>query len=532
MSASREQDIFAEAIVMPPGARPAFITKACAGDRELRASVESLLAAHLAAGDFFASPVATQIRRNPRPAEAPGDCIGHYRLAAEIGAGGCGVVFRAEQEQPVRRSVALKIIKLGMDTDAVIARFNAERQALALMDHPNIARVFDAGATATGRPYFVMELVHGSRLTDYCDEQRLTPRERLQLFIPVCRAVQHAHQKGIIHRDLKPSNILVTLQDGAPVPKVIDFGIAKATEGRLGDHTVLTSVEQLIGTPAYMSPEQAEGSGDIDTRADIYALGVVLYELLAGQRPFATEATTGADLDAARRRIRERDPARPSTALRTLDPALLRLVAKRRQTEPLRLIQSLRGDLDRIILKCLEPERARRYDSATALAADLERHLNFEPVTARAPSPLYVLGKFFRRHRVVCISGGLVAISLVGGLALSTWLFLGERRMLERARYSEQKTVEAFRAALKQQALASQARARAATGADAKALHTVIDGQLAQLRRELASQPGSLAAALASLAPVYRELGDGAAAEALLREAEQIRTAAAARPKD
>src|SRR5439155_15664252 len=285
------------------------------------------------------------------------DRIGRYKLLQQIGEGGCGVVYMAEQAEPVRRRVALKVIKLGMDTKTVIARFEAERQALALMDHPNIAKVFDAGATETGRPYFVMELVRGIKITDYCDQNNLSTRERLALFTQVCHAIQHAHQKGIIHRDIKPSNMLVTLHDGVPVPKVIDFGIAKATEGRLTDNTLFTAFEQFLGTPAYMSPEQAEMSGlDIDTRSDIYSLGVLLYELLTGKTPFDANDLLALGLDAMRRTIREKEPVRPSKRLSTMLEGEQTTTAKHRGTEGPKLIHLLRGDLDWIAMKALEKD--------------------------------------------------------------------------------------------------------------------------------------------------------------------------------
>ncbi len=316
-----EVAILNAALELPAGERAAYLDNACAGDAALRQRVEELLRAHEQAKDFLEAPPAGIIFKRTNLANVPvaekaGDKIGRYKLLEQIGEGGCGVVYVAEQQEPVRRRVALKVIKLGMDTKQVIARFEAERQALALMDHPNIARVFDAGATETGRPYFVMELVRGVKITEYCDQNHLSARERLDLFIQVCRAVQHAHQKGVIHRDLKPSNILVTVNDGAPVPKVIDFGIAKATQGRLTDQTVYTAFEQFIGTPAYMSPEQAAMTSlDIDTRSDIYSLGVLLYELLTGKTPFDQKELLAAGLDEMRRTIRETEPPKPSTRL-------------------------------------------------------------------------------------------------------------------------------------------------------------------------------------------------------------------------
>ncbi len=356
-----------------------------------------------------------------KPEEA-GERIGPYKLLQQIGEGGFGVVWMAEQEQPVRRRVALKIIKLGMDTREVVARFGQERQALAMMDHPNIAKVFDAGATPTGRPYFVMELVRGIRITDYCDQANLPTAERLQLFIAVCHAVQHAHQKGIIHRDLKPSNILVTLHDGVPVPKVIDFGVAKATHQRLTDLTLFTQFEQMIGTPLYMSPEQAEMSGlDIDTRTDIYALGVLLYELLTGRPPFDPAALMKRGLDEMRRVIREEEPPRPSTALSTMAADAMIAVAQHRHCESAKLIGLLRGDLDWIVMKAIEKNRIRRYDTANAFADDIERHLTSKPVVARPPSTTYLLQKLARRHRTAFAAGSAVVLALLAGIAVSSW---------------------------------------------------------------------------------------------------------------
>jgi hypothetical protein len=338
------------------------------------------------------------------------------------------VVYVAEQEEPVRRKVALKVIKLGMDTKNVVARFEAERQALAMMDHSNIAKVLDAGATETGRPYFVMELVRGIKITDYCDQHQLSTRERLELFIKVCQAVQHAHQKGIIHRDLKTSNILVTVNDGAPVPKVIDFGIAKATEGRLTDMTVYTDLHQFIGTPAYMSPEQATMTSlDIDTRSDIYSLGVLLYELLTGHTPFDTKELMALAVDELRRTIREKEPMRPSTRLSTMVAGELTTTAKHRASEPPRLIHQVRGDLDWIVMKALEKDRTRRYDSANGLALDLKRHLGNEPVIARPPNAAYRLQKAFCRHKLVCSAAIAILVALVVGLGSATVMFYRER---------------------------------------------------------------------------------------------------------
>ena len=363
----REEAVFEAALKLSAAERTAYLDHACAADPELRGRVERLLASFERAGGFMNHPATPErnLRLSPVPTEKPGDRIGRYKLLEQIGEGGCGVVYMAEQEEPVRRKVALKVIKLGMDTKQVIARFEAERQALALMDHPNIAKVLDAGATDAGRPYFVMELIRGIRITGYCDQNQLPTAERLNLFTQVCQAIQHAHQKGIIHRDIKPSNILVTVNDGVPVPKVIDFGIAKATQGRLTDHTLFTAFEQFLGTPAYMSPEQAMMTGlNIDTRSDIYSLGVLLYELLTGQTPFDQKKLLAAGLDAMRRTIQEKEPPKPSTRLSTMLNAELMSVAQHQRAEPSRLLHTLRGDLDWIVMKALEKDRARRYETA------------------------------------------------------------------------------------------------------------------------------------------------------------------------
>ncbi|MBI5693231.1 MAG: protein kinase [Verrucomicrobia bacterium] len=429
------EELFHRAQALPPAERADFLDRVCGADSARRCQLEDLIRAGDAAPHFLASPPDTEIsaalhERTPElRREAPGEIIGRYKLLQKIGEGGCGSVWMAEQEQPVRRRVALKVIKLGMDTREVIARFEAERQALALMDHPNIAQVFDGGATQTGRPYFAMELVRGVPLTRFCDEQQLSTHARLELFTTVCHAVQHAHQKGIIHRDLKPSNILVTLHDGQPVPKVIDFGIAKATQGRLTDHTLFTAFDQFIGTPAYMSPEQAELSGlDIDTRSDIYSLGVLLYELLTGRPPFDPKALVSAGLDEIRRIIREVEPPRPSTRLSTLDDADFATIARQRGTAPDHLSTLLRGDLDWIIMRCLEKDRTRRYETVNGLAMDIRRHLRDEPVVARPPSARYRFQKFVRRNFATVITAAVVSLSLVGGLAVSSWQALRARR--------------------------------------------------------------------------------------------------------
>jgi WD40 repeat protein/serine/threonine protein kinase len=417
----RANDLFLQALELPaPGERQQYLDGACAGDAALRAEVEALLEAGARAGSFLESPAAAP----PLSATAeepgrsrPGAVIGPYKLLQQIGEGGFGIVFMAEQTQPVRRKVALKILKPGMDTRQVVARFEAERQALALMDHPNIAHVFDGGETPTGRPYFVMELVRGVPITDFCDRNRLGIRERLGLFVDVCSAVQHAHQKGIIHRDLKPSNVLVVSHDGTPVAKVIDFGIAKATGLQLTEKTLFTNFAQLVGTPLYMSPEQAGQSGlDVDTRSDIYSLGVLLYELLTGTTPFDRERLRTAGYDEIRRIIREEEPARPSTRVSTLGEAAA-TVSANRQSEPRKLGQLMRGELDWIVMRALEKDRNRRYESASAFAADVQRYLHDEPVQACPPSAGYRLRKFARRHKRALATAALLGVMLLATAA-------------------------------------------------------------------------------------------------------------------
>jgi serine/threonine protein kinase len=447
----REVTVFNAARGLPVGKRAAYLDETCADDAPLRQRVEELLQAHEQAAGFMDRPAAPDIQRtltlSVSLAEKVGDRIGHYKLLQQIGEGGCGVVYMAEQEQPVKRRVALKILKLGMDTKQVIARFEAERQALAVMDHPNIAKVLDAGATDTGRPYFVMELVRGIKITDYCDQNNLAIRERLDLFVQVCRAIQHAHQKGIIHRDIKPSNILVTVNDGVPVPKVIDFGIAKATQGRLTDQTLFTAFEQFIGTPAYMSPEQAVMTSlDIDTRSDIYSLGVLLYELLTGQTPFDQQELLKIGFDEMRRTIREREPQRPSTRLSTMTAEALTPMAKQRHTEAPKLIHLVRGDLDWIVMKALEKDRNRRYETANGFARDIERYLADEPVSARPPSRLYEFQKTVRRHKFGFGATAALITVLVAGVVVSTLEAIRARRAeQEQARLRQQ--AEAGRAA-------------------------------------------------------------------------------------
>jgi serine/threonine protein kinase/WD40 repeat protein len=421
--------------------------------------------------------------------ESVGQTLGRYKLLEKLGEGGCGVVYVAEQTEPVRRRVALKVIKLGMDTKAVVARFEAERQALAMMDHPNIAKVLDAGTTETGRPYFVMELVRGIRITEYADQNHLATKDRLDLFVKVCQAIQHAHQKGIIHRDIKPSNILVTLHDGTPVPKVIDFGIAKAIEGRLVESTIYTQLHQFIGTPAYMSPEQAEMSGlDIDTRSDIYSLGVLLYELLTGRTPFDAQELGSMGIDAMRKTIREKEPERPSTKLATLDGEERTTTAKRHAIEMPRLIHQLKGDLDWIAMKCLEKDRTRRYETANGLAADLKRHLNHEPVVARPPSAAYRFQKAFRRNKLVFASGSAIALALLAALAFSSWSLVRERKAFL-GEQAQRKEAEA------QRKIAQTAQAETTNQRDL-AQDRLLDSLLREMRSIAAIRPAGYRALL------------------------------------
>jgi tetratricopeptide (TPR) repeat protein len=432
MAASIES-IVRTAREVPPAERAAYLEIACRGDAELRARVNALLAAEADDATRTLTPLpadATQVlsaNSAALPAEHAGQTIDRYTLVDVIGEGGFGAVWLAEQREPVKRRVALKIIKLGMDTREVITRFEAERQALAMMDHPNIAKVHDAGSTDTGRPYFVMELVKGVSILEYCDTERLDTRARLELFMTVCGAIQHAHQKGIIHRDIKPSNVLATMQDGRAVPKVIDFGIAKATGAALTQHTLVTRQQQIIGTPAYMSPEQANLTGlDIDTRSDIYALGVLLYELLTGTTPFDSATLVEGGISEMMRIIREQEPHKPSTRLSALGDEGT-TTASRRRVDVGRLRTLLRGDLDWIVMKCLEKDRTRRYETANGLAEDIRRHLEDQPVTAGPPSSGYRVKKFVRRNRAGVLGGAAVGAAVLLGLAGTTWGLLEAR---------------------------------------------------------------------------------------------------------
>jgi tetratricopeptide (TPR) repeat protein len=426
---ARVEKVFAEVIAKTnPADRADALNRLCGEEIELRQRVEALLAAHEAAGSFLPLPIEAAASESPgptkpvgEPAAGAGDFIaGRYHLLTRIGEGGMGEVWVAKQTEPVNRKVALKLIKPGMDSKTVLARFEQERHALALMDHPSIARVFDGGMTADGRPFFVMELVNGLPLTKFCDEAKLNPRQRLDLFVPVCQAVQHAHQKGIVHRDLKPSNVLVTLYDSTPVPKVIDFGLAKAIGGKLTNESLSTQFGSVLGTLEYMAPEQAGFSAlDVDTRADIYALGVILYELLTGLRPFDSQRMRQAAMDEVFRILREEEPPRPSTRLSTNES--LPSLAAVRQTEPKRLTAMMRGELDWVVMKCLEKDRNRRYETASSLARDVQRYLTDEAVEARPPSPGYRLRKLLHKHRAGVLTAATLLALLVSGVVGSTW---------------------------------------------------------------------------------------------------------------
>jgi serine/threonine protein kinase/WD40 repeat protein len=480
-----EESIFAEALEQPSAeARTAFLDRACGSEATLRRRVEALLKSHEQADGFLRPPSAATVTQ-PTP-ERPGSWIGPYKLLQQLGEGGMGVVFMAEQTEPVRRRVALKVIKPGLDSAQVLARFEAERQALALMDHPNIARVLDAGATEGGRPYFVMELVHGVPLTRYCDENRLTPRERLGLFVPVCQAIQHAHQKGVIHRDIKPTNILVTLHDGRPVPKVIDFGVAKAIDQRLTERTLFTQFGTIVGTLEYMAPEQAEMSGlGVDTRSDVYSLGVLLYELLTGTTPLEQERLKQAAILELLRVIREEEPPRPSERISTSGEKLATIAAAR-GTEPAKLSRLVRGELDWIVLRCLEKDRTRRYESASGLARDVERYLADEPVEACPPTLGYRFRKLARKHKVSLAVAAAFALVLVAGAAVAAWQAV--RATDAEAQTAEQRDVarEAERQAGRERDAAIQAGKDLATERDeVRKLNDAIRTADGRLRREL-----------------------------------------------
>jgi len=523
-SEDRELEIFNSALEFTtPAERAAYLDQSCGDDTALRAQVDELLRAHEQAGGFLAhEPASAGVDNSAADVplgEGPGTRIGRYKLLEKIGEGGFGVVYMADQEEPVRRRVALKIIKLGMDTRAVVARFETERQALAMMDHPGIAKVHDGGATELGRPYFVMEIVRGVTITTFCDEHQVTMRNRIDLFQQVCFAVQHAHQKGVIHRDLKPSNILVTLHDDRPVPKVIDFGIAKATGQSLTDKTLFTRYHQFIGTPAYMSPEQAgAGSFDVDTRSDIYSLGVLLYELLTGQTPFDMRALRDSGYDEIQRTIREKVPAQPSNRLTSLSADELSTTAERRGLAGPELVGLLRGDLDWIVMKCLQKDRTRRYESADAVALDLGRFLDHQPVLARPDSFGYRAGKFLRRHRTPVSFAAVILVALIAGL-IGTITQAQRAQRHAAAADAQRQVAEAERDRARREATkterVSELLASLLTGADpyrtpdpnALTVRGLLDAGAARIDKELSDQPELQAEMFTVIGRVYLRLG-------------------------
>jgi serine/threonine protein kinase len=532
VEAQQAQVIFLTAVEShPPDAWPEYLDEACAGDPALRHRVEVLLHAHQQASSQFDVPAGDSDPTVDQPfSERPGTVIGPYKLLQQIGEGGMGTVYMAEQTHPVQRKVALKIVKAGLDSRRVIARFGAERQALALMDHPNIAKVLDAGTTGPasgypGRPYFVMELVKGVRITKYCDQEHLSLRERLALFIPVCQAVQHAHSKGIIHRDLKPSNVLVALYDGQPTPKVIDFGLAKATAQPLTEQTLVTELGQIVGTYEYMAPEQAEVNNlDIDTRADIYSLGVILYELLTGSPPFPPKQLRAAGLAEMVRVIRDVEPPRPSARLSSSDE--LPAIAANRKLEPKKLTKLVHGDLDWIVMKCLEKERGRRYETANGLAMDIQRYLADEPVVAGPPSPAYQLRKFALRHKRLLagvLAFMLLLVSAVGALSRALLAVSHEKKQTQAALDAEAKRRRQYRVTLdRQTSFVMQdllGRQAALTDDHKKFLRQALEAY-----DEFAADTGQDEEARAAAAGAYdrvgmirQELGDFGEAEAAFR---------------
>ena len=521
----RQLEIFTAALEVAAGERATFVKKACGGDDNLRQKIAALLDAHERTGGFLEkSPMEDTVLKAQAAhiGEKIGDQIGKYKLLQQIGEGGCGVVFLAEQLEPVKRQVALKVLKPGMDTKSVITRFEVERQALALMDHPNIAKVFDAGATVSGRPYFVMELIRGVKITHYCDLNLLNVRERLKLFIQVCHAIQHAHQKGIIHRDIKPSNILVTTtEDGVAVPVVIDFGIAKATtDHQLTDKSLHTAIEMLIGTPAYMSPEQAALTNiDVDTRTDIYSLGAVLYELLTGSTPFDTKVSMKEGIDEIRRVIREEEPVRPSARLSQTPTSDLQSVARNRKSETQKLIRDVRGDLDWITIKALEKDRTRRYATAYGLASDVHRYLADEAVTARPPSALYRLRKTARRNKLLFLSIGAVSAILMVSLVLVSAGFARERQARRKAvtETAKSRQITQFLEDMLKGVGPSVARGR-----DTTMLMEILTNTAARVGPELTNQPAVEAELRGVMGQLYQALGNYDQAQAMERKALEI----------
>lgn len=535
-SLEREEELFSQATALPAGERAAFLRQACGDDAAMLQRLLALVSVHETCGDELDTP---EVPVTPGVDFAPEEFVAenligreleHYRLLERLGEGGVGVVYRAEQHAPIHRFVALKVVKPGMDTREVIQRFESERQALALMEHPGIARVIDAGATPEGRPYFVMELVVGRAITQYCDEEKLTLPQRLRLFMKVCDAVQHAHQKGVIHRDLKPSNVLVAPDDqGEPQPKIIDFGIAKAMAEGSDWEKHVTQVAQLIGTPAYMSPEQASGVPGLDTRSDVYSLGVIFYELIAGRLPFDDRRLRRGGVEELRRQIREEEARRPSMVVQNLDAGLAAKIAVDRQTTSPRLIAALKGELDWVALRCLEKDPARRYATAHDLAEDIRRYLEYEPVRAVAPGRFYRLGKSIRRNRAIYAAGLIVGLTLLAATAIS----LVQASRARRAEAVARERAEAEAAARAEaEAAGRRAELAAATSAGLSdflrndllaqaspdqqpdrnvTLRTVVDRAAARLEGRFEDQPLIRSAVQETLADTYRALGDYAA---------------------
>lgn len=509
MTRAQIEEVLYEGLISldDPSQRQGFLEETCRGNPEMRARLEAMAATRDEAEQFFGITLDTAFEPPPEPdasamLESVGTRIGRYLLLERLGEGGCGAVYLAEQLEPVRRRVALKIIRVGMDTDQIIARFEMERQALAQMDHPNIARVLDAGATASGRPYFVMQMVEGLRITEFCDRHRLDLRARLRLFIPVCMAIQHAHQKGVIHCDIKPANVLVTLHDGKAVPKVIDFGIAKAAEGSAHEFSEAAPAS-LIGTPAYMSPEQVDGNGlDVDTRSDIYSLGVLLHELLVGRPPRDPARFHQASTDEIRRMLREDPLPKPSAHFRQFPLPRSGEIASARKTDPRAFIQTLEGDLDALVAKATDPDRHRRYATASELAADINRYLDHEPVTARRAGRAYRLAKLVRRNRAAFAAGSIVVLALGAGFGVSTWLLLRESRARqEQARLrAAAETARANEVTLREKAQAAEAVAHATV--------LISHGAIAEADKLLAGLEPAMVPASLEAATTFRTVGE------------------------
>ncbi len=517
----RQWAIFHGALELPDEERAAFVEAQCVDDVEMFEAIRALLSAHESSNPALSESalLSNDIVASLDPEELIGDFIDHYGIRSVLGEGGMGVVYLAEQTAPIQRRVALKLVRLGMDSREVIARFESERQALAMMNHPNVAQVIDAGATESGRPYFVMEFIDGVPITDYCDAHRLNTTERLALFLEVCAGVQHAHQKGIIHRDLKPTNVLITQADGKPVPKIIDFGIAKATAQRSLEKTMFTQAGVLIGTPEYMSPEQADLSEiNVDTRTDVYSLGVLLFELLVGALPFEPGELRRAGYDEMRRRIREDEPERPSARLSTLHGDTESL-ARNRRTDGASLIRLLRGDLDWITMRALEKSPDRRYSSPFELAADLQRHLRHEPVTAGPPSAAYRISKFTRRNKLVVAAACAVAVSLLTGIVAASYGLL-QARQAERLAREEARTAEEV-----SDFLAGLFRVSAPSERDVDSVtaREVLDRGVKRIREDLAGEPAVQSRLMQEMGKVYSQLDLLPEAGALYEEALQIR---------